>query len=360
MARYHSFLISTTFSLCGLCVATLFVPTSIVATEISYQAPKIFLTDMKLGDSSPEVLELQKFLNNDPETIVAKSGPGSPGNETNYFGKATEAAVVRFQNKYKAEILLPAGLGAGTGRVGLWTRLMLNKISLSSSGSSLPEQAQVPTPAVNPVSAPAPNPLGGLVQITPSQSDSEVLSLAYPSIYAAPAGASITLFGSGFSTVNNTVYVGSVAINAPAQNSSTISITIPRTIAPGRYDISLSNNKGTAPQKTFFVVTDGISPPPMIERVEPVSGPLRATITVVGKNFTATGNEIRSNFGIISNISSSDGQTLSFTLDSLPNILEMETSYNLLTSVEWKVYFHIVNGNGVTSRSGQGVYTIKK
>ncbi|MEI6042571.1 MAG: peptidoglycan-binding domain-containing protein, partial [bacterium] len=43
-----------------------------------------------------DVLQLQKFLNNNGFTI-AKTGVGSKGKETTYFGPATKAALVRFQ-----------------------------------------------------------------------------------------------------------------------------------------------------------------------------------------------------------------------------------------------------------------------
>ncbi len=65
------------------------------------------------GLSGEDVRLLQKFLNS-KGFVIATSGSGSVGNETTYFGAATEAAVIRFQ---KANNITPAA-----GYVGLITR----------------------------------------------------------------------------------------------------------------------------------------------------------------------------------------------------------------------------------------------
>jgi len=77
-----------------------------------------------------DVKQLQKFLNNHGFKI-ASSGAGSSGMETNYFGSLTKAAVIRFQEFYKSEVLTPAGLSRGTGYVGPLTRAKINKITSS-------------------------------------------------------------------------------------------------------------------------------------------------------------------------------------------------------------------------------------
>ena len=87
-----------------------------------------FKTTLKSGMVSGEVKYLQIVLNSNSVTKVADSGPGSIGKETTKFGFMTKGAVVRFQEKYRSEILVPSGLTEGTGIVGSSTRAKLNKL----------------------------------------------------------------------------------------------------------------------------------------------------------------------------------------------------------------------------------------
>lgn len=63
------------------------------------KAPYKFTKRLMLGMTDPAVKELQKMLNESIDTCVALDGPGSAGQETNYFGKATQAALIKWQQK---------------------------------------------------------------------------------------------------------------------------------------------------------------------------------------------------------------------------------------------------------------------
>jgi peptidoglycan hydrolase-like protein with peptidoglycan-binding domain len=112
-----------------------------------------FISNLSLGSSGLQVFELQQVLNQNPATLIASVGPGSPGNETTYFGGLTEAAVIRFQEKYASQILTPAGLTQATGFVGLYSRNMLNELYLIALGNA---GGSATSPVIPPASTTAP------------------------------------------------------------------------------------------------------------------------------------------------------------------------------------------------------------
>ncbi len=93
--------------------------------------PYTWTRSLSMGDTGSDVMKLQQFLNSDPATQVAVSGAGSPGNETEYYGPATGAAVAKFQEMYRADILSPLGLVNSTTFFGPSTRAKANALCVA-------------------------------------------------------------------------------------------------------------------------------------------------------------------------------------------------------------------------------------
>ena len=94
-----------------------------------------FTRDLTVGSSGADVKCLQQYFNADPDTKVADSGVGSPGNETEFFGSLTKAAAIKWQDKYSAQVLAPVNLSAGTGYWGNSSRSYYSSLAAATPGT---------------------------------------------------------------------------------------------------------------------------------------------------------------------------------------------------------------------------------
>lgn len=98
----------------------------------SMVCPYTWTRDLSQGSEGADVMKLQQFLNENPDTRVAVSGAGSAGSETMYYGPATAAAVSKMQVMYRADVLTPAGLVNPTGYFGPSTRAKANSLCVAA------------------------------------------------------------------------------------------------------------------------------------------------------------------------------------------------------------------------------------
>jgi len=298
---------------------SLLIATLAITPIFVFSATDDFARALKVGMRGEDVRILQILLNTDAETRIVASGAGSPGNETDYFGPATKRALIKFQEKYRAEVLTPVGLTAGTGFFGEKTRAKASALrakALTSNSEPVIQKGDV--------------------------------FVMFPSQYSGKPGTTITLSGAGFTAKDNIIYFGSnyVVEKASSWNGQSIIFNIPQ-IPKGNYHLWVKNARGESNKDAFFVVTDGITQEPVIESVSPAQGARGATITLTGSGFTATNNTIRAGVTILESISSIDGHTLSFSLPS--DTLSATTTSSSMKAVLVPLWFFVVNENGVSN-----------
>lgn len=112
-----------------------------------------FNTNLTVGSTGADVMNLQKVLNMSADTQVASTGAGSPGNESSYFGALTKAAVAKFQTKN--------GISPAAGYVGPITRAKLNSMG-GTTGTTGTTGGTTPVVGGSLVFAPATQPANSL------------------------------------------------------------------------------------------------------------------------------------------------------------------------------------------------------
>jgi hypothetical protein len=156
---------------------------------------------------------------------------------------------------------------------------------------------------------------------------------------AGAVGTSVTITGNGFTPTGNRIVFGnSGSENNPAyslssfNNGTSITFIVPYTnyvaclnsvpacmiaqqlIQPGTYPVSVINANGTSNQ-VLFTVTSSTATHLGIQYLQPNSGVVGSTITIVGNGFTNGGNTINFGNGTYQNFSS-NGNSIYFTIPS--------------------------------------------
>lgn len=298
-----------------------------------------FLNDLKIGDNSQDVRQLQIFLNSDANTRISDSGVGSKGQESTYFGQLTRNALMRFQ--------LRNGLNA-TGFVGPATRAKLNQLILTRSVAS----ASVGSAITNSLSTSTPTSSTSLFSGPLPLQEERLPRLYTVRPQQIRKGDTFTLVGAGFQT-ENTLRIGSFVFNRVVpQDGNNISFKIPATsgITNGTYIVSVENSKGNSRvvgQDISITITDSPQTASVISSVVPSTVSLDGIVTVNGSGFTSSGNDIVSRFGKLENVSS-NGTQITFKPRSL-----MESDFiRKAVGTTIKLDFYVFNNNGVSNVKG--------
>ncbi len=147
--------------------------TSLVSTNDGVALPS-FSRNLWKGMTDPLVRSLQELLNHLGFTI-AQSGPGSPGDESDYFGAATQRALIAFQS---AHAITPA-----SGYLGPATRALISTMTSSTTPPIQTTQVASNTPST-------PTPFTRNLQLGSQGSDvASLQQLLITAGYSLPAGA---------------------------------------------------------------------------------------------------------------------------------------------------------------------------
>ena len=243
----------------------IFAAVSILFLNVNYVEAQTgeffcFTKQLKSGSVGNDVKILQQTLNQNADTKLVNSGPGSFGNETSYFGPLTQAALIRFQNKYKGEMTTPPSLGI----FDLSTLLKMNKISNCGHLSQITPTSTASTTQVTASSTPA----------LPGIAGSRIFSV---SSTTSKIGGIITLTGE-FATTGNSINFGKyrVASNVNSEND-TLKFMIPvdsrenctidprctsfyyKVFEPGTYGVSVTNTNGKSNPVSIEIAGSGVN-----------------------------------------------------------------------------------------------------
>jgi hypothetical protein len=288
-----------------------------------------------LGAQSGDVSSLQRFL-------VSQNYPGGGSwMVTGYFGAATQAALRNFQQQQG----LPQSGSVDAATASAIARVSCGGVSVSYPISYPVTYPTIPTTYPSYYSYPSYLSYYGTTPTITSLSQN-----------TGSPGTSVTVYGVGFDPYNNTVNFGGTQLSGIASNGNSLTFTIPSSVysySPSgtAIQLTISNSRGTSNSVSFTVWGSpytcgygysygcgGCSYPynggyygsyyqnnsycypqtstPSIAYLSPTSGGVGTTVVVYGSGFSASGNSVHFGPGVIANLLSSDGRTLSFTVPS--------------------------------------------
>jgi hypothetical protein len=304
---------------------------------------------LTVGMEGQDVLELQKILNLTPQTQIAESGAGSPGNETTYFGIRTENAVKKLQDLYANDILTPVGLRIGTGFVGQSTITFLNNKKYLQTPTQIVTEPQITFEDFRKIE-----------DLISGSGTANGLNLGYanafffPDVFAMHAGVRVRKNLVDFEIIDNDFRIGS-SFNIDevdfflddiklrkkrCRNKFVCDVATPHETPPGEYTLRTSNPRYGS--HTFRIVDINIPYPTVKTKVLKIGG----DTLIEGTNFTNNMKDYTA-FGI-------------FKTDSRDNkfILTLPDNQNLISD-SFEAAFYIETDQGLRSdfRDGDNKFT---
>ncbi len=338
------------FTIFGVVAAAVLLSANTAFAQASYLYSSGSCTnlaqDLSYGQRGTDVSALQSFL-------VSQNYPGGGSwMVTGYFGQATVQAVRNFQQAHG----LPM-----TGAVDASTRAAINSAScgtfpgLGGTGYTYnyDYSYQWPYSGASPYTNNYNygfnynygynnyNQCGTYPYYYPCSNYSSYGTAPHITSFSptiASPGSTVTVYGTNFDLYSNTVYVGGTTLSGiPSQNGTAITFTMPATMS-GSVSVSVGNAYGTSNSLTIQMSGSGYPynynyPPynypcgyngyacpnaqtPVVTYLSPQQGAVGASVTVYGYGLSSTGNSVHFGNGIIANLMSVDGRSVSFVVPS--------------------------------------------
>lgn len=314
-------------------------------------AANYFPRNLERGDDGRDVYNLQVVLNRGTSTKVAADGPGSPGQETQHFGFATEDAVKRFQQAHAATTLAPAGLDAPTGFVGPLTRKALSLAAKVFFGEWDAPASAAPAAATAPATSTAVagtiSPLVRRGVFSGAHAGNSTAPIVFPAeSVGVRAGGDATLIGYQFVTgaKYDVMDAGSgkkIAV-ARATTTNAVSFSVPTTLRSGTYQLFFVAADGSQTNAVPVYVSSDQGP--RITQVSPSPITYGAKVTIQGDGFTDAGNRVVTPLGTVENLKSVRG-TIEFVNDfshAYPEEVRRNVDMNLRSTLR------VENAKGVS------------
>lgn len=223
-----------------------------------------FNTDLKISDRGDEVTALRNALVLERFSVTSEGGDKGG----NLFDEYIASAVSSFQQKYKSEILTPAGLYSPTGYVGGRTRTKLNAIY--GCGNTIPVPA-IPSPTTpvactteaklcsngSYVSRTGPNCEFATCPTISIQPYTPTIDYYNPSLVIP--GETMTLIGSNYDQSAYVVIDGNYSSITPSSITTgagrhSLTFIVPSTIAGGSHSVQVGVKASPLSNKTSFEI----------------------------------------------------------------------------------------------------------
>lgn len=168
------------------------------------------------------------------------------------------------------------------------------------------------------------------------------------SAVTATPGTPLSLSGYNFGSAGNVVYFNDkkVAENVASPTGVSLGFTVPVSIVPGKYVVTVGHGTRRSKDMVSVWVTTLGAKAPIIERVTPQIIRPGDTVTLTGTGFTPKGNEVITSFKVLPGQVSPDGKTLRFVYEGLGLGHKFQDLNGKEVDFEITTAFTVANTNG--------------